>query len=1103
MSMIFKSLSGLDSIGAGELQNNHRITVITAGGMQNVTWGNLSQAIIAPLESRISALEASTGDGEGGGVPGPSIWPAARTLSLTGAVAGSVSMDGSQNVSMSTVIEDGSLTMAKVNGLQTKIDELSTAVANQWGTGYTNGPFPTTFAGNLNTLSGATYLYTQSGATNVPAAGDPFVILQNGPQNFGQQIGLRAGELYVRGQNLGAWGGWNRAWTSANLDPATLLLKTDTASAATKLATARSFALTGLVTATAVNFDGTGNVSLTTAIANNALAIAKTSGLQAALDVRLTLRGAAGSVSLNTITTAGIYSQTAPTSATTVNQYPVASELGTLVVYAQGTIVTQVYHGATSRMWTRHYDGSAWTPWNRSWSTTEFNPNTKYDKTGGTISGDLQANNITGLFMKARTFNVDDIALMDSAPYPVFQIPQATGAVGIYAGETFMDVGRRAGNAHLGLRIYNDGRLTNGVNGAEQALWHTGTFDPEYPVQANGLLTIGPKTGERLMFRKDGQYSKDGGTTWKEINEAPQVITNPRYATLAIGDDNDLLLYQQVAGTLSVRSGSEAGYRYFNFRENGNFEVLNGRVLIGEGQHEAWHAGNFNPTNKLDTTATAAAATKLATARRINGQLFDGTADITVASQLAENSTLEGLTYFRVKNGSTGQARFNAYTATGASLEAVNVDGSGYAPLNLHGTTVTITGNEVWHGGNFNPANKLASRSSLFTSAEIVADWNNATNNGWYMASGATNAPPVDGNWVIGMVTVHNGDWIQQEVWQFTAGPSEKRWRRYKSSGTWGAWTSERTFGVVVANAESTNKANFVAQLPALTQAAGLAFYWGANRIWQQGLEANGDFKLWSYTDAGVYQGNPLSVKGNGSVGVSIEPVASEFSRLSVGGGIKSYGSASTLGVMSRDSGVEWNLYANLDVLRIWREGSGDLVTVNNQGALSAGRLSTGWDSGMLGSVSCSNWFRSSGDTGVYFADYGGGWHMTDTTFIRAYNGKHVAAADFHVTSDLSLKENIQHLPFRGRLQPVSFDYIDGEKNVIGFIANWVEELYPEAVMMDPTTKKRRLSQGKLTAVLASQSNMQGDQITKLELQVDDLRGEIEALKQLVANLRQ
>ena len=37
-----------------------------------------------------------------------------------------------------------------------------------------------------------------------------------------------------------------------------------------------------------------------------------------------------------------------------------------------------------------------------------------------------------------------------------------------------------------------------------------------------------------------------------------------------------------------------------------------------------------------------------------------------------------------------------------------------------------------------------------------------------------------------------------------------------------------------------------------------------------------------------------------------------------------------------------------------------------------------------------NNWFRSRGQSGWYSEDYGGGWYMTDTTWIRAYNGKSI-----------------------------------------------------------------------------------------------------------------
>lgn len=73
------------------------------------------------------------------------------------------------------------------------------------------------------------------------------------------------------------------AATKAYVDQAST---TGNAATATKLLTARSIALTGVITASGVNFDGSANISLSTSIADGALSIAKTAGLQAALDAK-------------------------------------------------------------------------------------------------------------------------------------------------------------------------------------------------------------------------------------------------------------------------------------------------------------------------------------------------------------------------------------------------------------------------------------------------------------------------------------------------------------------------------------------------------------------------------------------------------------------------------------------------------------------------------------------------------------------------------------------------------------------------------------------------------------------------------------------------
>ena len=54
---------------------------------------------------------------------------------------------------------------------------------------------------------------------------------------------------------------------------------------------------------------------------------------------------------------------------------------------------------------------------------------------------------------------------------------------------------------------------------------------------------------------------------------------------------------------------------------------------------------------------------------------------------------------------------------------------------------------------------------------------------------------------------------------------------------------------------------------------------------------------------------------------------------------------------------------------------------------LTATRVCAGHNPGKDNSISCSNWFRSSGNTGWYNTTYQGGWYMSDTSWIRALNG--------------------------------------------------------------------------------------------------------------------
>lgn len=109
-------------------------------------------------------------------------------------------------------------------------------------------------------------------------------------------------------------------------------------------------------------------------------------------------------------------------------------------------------------------------------------------------------------------------------------------------------------------------------------------------------------------------------------------------------------------------------------------------------------------------------------------------------------------------------------------------------------------------------------------------------------------------------------------------------------------------------------------------------------------------------------------------------------------------------------------------------------------------------------------------------------------------NANGASAAAFGSYSDRRLKENIA--PLAGELEkvlalnPVEFDFKDGSGHQVGFIAQEMEEIYPDAVSVLGETEEMKMITGwdKTTARLVKA-------IQEQQVMIEDLKAEIEALK--------
>ena len=74
-----------------------------------------------------------------------------------------------------------------------------------------------------------------------------------------------------------------------------------------------------------------------------------------------------------------------------------------------------------------------------------------------------------------------------------------------------------------------------------------------------------------------------------------------------------------------------------------------------------------------------------------------------------------------------------------------------------------------------------------------------------------------------------------------------------------------------------------------------------------------------------------------------------------------------------------------------WNGGNNRYVTITSGGSVGLTNTNPAYRLHVAGDIYADGgWLRVSGQSGLYFESYGGGWNMSDTTWIRSYNSKSV-----------------------------------------------------------------------------------------------------------------
>lgn len=366
------------------------------------------------------------------------------------------------------------------------------------------------------------------------------------------------------------------------------------------------------------------------------------------------------------------------------------------------------------------------------------------------------------------------------------------------------------------------------------------------------------------------------------------------------------------------------------------------------------------------TSDNVASASKLLTTRSIWGQSFDGTRDV------------NGTIYINNSNSSEGAIRLNNNINSNARISAID------------NKIIFNTGGEIRFGETDWNYDRWAGLKYTYSNKTIylgIADGSEFTalspkSNGTLKLPGITTITTNPGARIgnsggdLYLGNANNNGWVK--VQDICSHNGSDYWYIYQSGNAIFNYIKSKTNAYIVGNLE-----------------AGQIIRGGSSQMWVNGrngallreTSVAGYHALWSLkTTNGSWDFGEYNA---GSDWNNI-PVLSYITDSNYNSGnnaptyqIKFPLASGTVALTSNILNPTNYYWANVKI-----STSSSTTTSPTVHTLTATRICAGHDPEIDNSISCSNWFRSSGNTGWYNTTYEGGIYMFDKTYIRTFGGK-------------------------------------------------------------------------------------------------------------------